>query len=255
MPRLVPSEVVRIIDELFSYAGKPDRPNVRLNIDVNGRVTAIISFIDRLPSELLALPPKAFADFLTNLEILRVKNATAMAKGSGYQYSGEPVWHLRRHLADCPDESAAESGKEFRFIDEELRNDLSIDLAEAYGSLHAGRFKAATVLAGAVIEALLVWRLSKLTKDERKLAIAKLKLSPSQKPQGEPQKWLFWQLIEVAAAVPVIDGKTATQIRLAKDFRNLIHPGASIRRGERCGKGTALGTLAGVELVVNALTH
>jgi hypothetical protein len=57
-------------------------------------------------------------------------------------------------------------------------------------------------------------------------------------------------LIEVAAVAPVITKKTAEQIRLAKDFRNLIHPGVTSRTGERCGKDTALGALSGVERVI-----
>jgi hypothetical protein len=162
-PRLVPSEIVAVIDELFPYAAS-GKATEKLGIDVNGRVSALISLVDRLPAELVALPPKAFADYITQLEILRVKNATAMTHGSGYRYSAQPVCALRKHLAACPDEAVIAAALEFLFVDPpELRDDLQIDLAESYDSLHAGRFKAATVLAGAVIEALLVWRLSNLT--------------------------------------------------------------------------------------------
>src|SRR5262249_16599593 len=154
------------------------------------------------------------------------KNAAAMARGSGYHYSAQPVCELRKHLVTCPDESAVEAGHELAFVSSpQLREDLRVDLADAYTSLYAGRFKAATVIAGSVIEALVVWRLSKLTPKKRATAISKAIADPKKHPKGSPEDWWFWQLIEVATAVPVISDKTAKQIRLAKDFRNLIHPG------------------------------
>ena len=57
-------------------------------------------------------------------------------------------------------------------------------------------------------------------------------------------------VIEVAALAQLVKHKTAAQIRLAKEFRNLIPPGRTLRTGERCGKDTALGALAGVESVI-----
>ncbi len=74
--------------------------------------------MDRLQPELVTLPPDAFADYITNLEIIRIKNDTATARGQGYQYSGEPVWHLRRHLSMCADESPAGAGHDLLFVDE-----------------------------------------------------------------------------------------------------------------------------------------
>jgi hypothetical protein len=220
-------------------------------------VSALISLIDRLPPDLVTLPPDAFADFITQLEILRVKHETATARGGDYRYSAEPVWHLRRYLEMCVDESPAGAGHDLLFVDEpRLREDLGIDLAEAYSSLHAGRWKAATVLGGSIIEALLVWRLSKLSSEERAAAIAKVAAVSDTKPKGgPPEDWWLWQLIEVAAVAPVIDKTTAAQIRLAKEFRNLIHPGRSLRTGERAGKDTALGALAGVERVIRDVSR
>jgi len=46
----------------------------------------------------------------------------------------------------------------------------------------------------------------------------------------------------------------AGQARLAKDFRNLIHPGKSVRLGQECNKGTALAAAAAIEFVTADLT-
>jgi hypothetical protein len=46
-----------------------------------------------------------------------------------------------------------------------------------------------------------------------------------------------------------------TQADLARDFRNLIHPGRAQRTGADCDRGTALTALAAIELVVRDLSH
>lgn len=42
--------------------------------------------------------------------------------------------------------------------------------------------------------------------------------------------------------------------RLAKDFRNLIHPGAAQRLAQNCDRATALSAVAAVEHVVRDIT-
>jgi hypothetical protein len=255
MPRPVPSEIVRTIDKLFPWAQPLDPPTDRLSIEEIGRISAIVSLIDRLPEERLVLPPDAYTDFITHLENLRVKRDVALARGSGYTFSGKPVWALRHLLFRCPDEGVTAATHELRFVKPtELRDDLRIDLSEAYQSLNEGRWKAATVLAGSVIEALLVWRLSKLSVSVRQKAVSALTLTGGQKsPSGPVEEWSFWALIEVAAIGGLIKPDTAIQLRLTKKFRNLIHPGLVIRKQSKCGKDTALAALAGVECVARDL--
>ena len=60
--------------------------------------------------------------------------------------------------------------------------------------------------------------------------------------------------IEVAAELNLIGTETAMQCRLAKDYRNLIHPGRAQRLGQACNRGTALSAVAAVEHVVNDLS-
>jgi hypothetical protein len=180
--------------------------------------------------------------------VLRAKANVAAERGPNFQFSGEPVWSLRHALAGCPDEAALARANDLQFIGHgELRDALRIDITEAYGSLDDGRWKAATVLAGSVLEALLVWRLSKYSSPERTAAVAASIPNARQCPRSNnPKDWLLWQLIDVAAHLEAISTSTAIQARLAKDYRNLIHPG----RGERCAIHTALGALSGMESVV-----
>ena len=65
--------------------------------------------------------------------------------------------------------------------------------------------------------------------------------------------WHLHEYVEVAAHLGIIKPDTATLVRLAKDFRNLIHPGRAARLGQKCDRATALGALAAVEAVVRDL--
>ena len=60
--------------------------------------------------------------------------------------------------------------------------------------------------------------------------------------------------VEVATHLAIIKPDTATEARLAKDFRNLIHPGRAQRLAQKCDRGTALSSVAALELVVRDLS-
>jgi hypothetical protein len=122
-----------------------------------------------------------------------------------------------------------------------------------------GDWKAATVLAGSVVEALLLWKLSTVDRAEIATAEATLFTSGTLRRKGEPlDKWDLHAFIEVAArcptAKPSVTEETATQVRLAKDFRNLIHPGRGIRLGHKCDRGTAFAATAALEMVVRDIS-
>jgi hypothetical protein len=64
---------------------------------------------------------------------------------------------IRRALAACPDESPAPETRELAFIeDTELRDGLRLDISAINRALSNSEWKAATVLAGSVVEALLL---------------------------------------------------------------------------------------------------
>jgi hypothetical protein len=60
-----------------------------------------------------------------------------------------------------------------------------------------------------------------------------------QKPSSNPERWNLIELIEVALQLGLINSEAATQARLGKDFRNLIHPGRALRLGQVYDRATA----------------
>jgi hypothetical protein len=149
-------------------------------------------------------------------------------------------------LAKCPDQSPSPATADLSFIaDVALRNNIRTDLSTANSALHNAEWKASTVLAGAVIEALLLWGIqNNLT------ALAAL----NPRPAAAPENWGLADLIDVAHRLTLIETNTKSQALLAKNFRNLIHPGRSQRMQEICDRGTALTALAAAELVIRDLT-
>jgi hypothetical protein len=73
-------------------------------------------------------------------------------------------------------------------------------------------------------------------------------------PKGAPEEWGLADYISVATSLNLIKPTTCQQTTLAKNFRNLIHPGRSRRLDEVCDRATALTALAAVEHIVRDLS-
>jgi hypothetical protein len=150
---------------------------------------------------------------------------------------------VRDALTKCPDENPSPATAKLAFItDGALRDSIRNDISTATSSLHNGEWKAATVLAGAAAEALLLWKIQSDPKQAYK-ALTK-------KPSGQPDDWVLGRFIDVAEQLGFIKAATAVQARLAKDFRNFIHPGKTQRTGQACTLGTAYTALAAVDHIV-----
>lgn len=105
----------------------------------------------------------------------------------------------------------------FDFItDEEFRSSLEVDYQEMCGCLNAGAWKATHVLAGSVIEAVLVDYLIAENHVDRSLA---LKLD-------------FSKALSHCLEKKIITSKTNDLCSVVREFRNLIHPGRIIRLNE-----------------------
>lgn len=152
-----------------------------------------------------------------------------------------------------PDEQIPATTVGLSFItDPELRDSIRADIAFADRALSGGEWKAVTVLAGAVAEALLLWAIN--TKDSEEISRARERVDDP-KPKANPDHWGLEGYIKVGRELRLIEDNTARQGALAKDFRNLIHPGRSARLNEVCGRGTAHAALAAVDFVVRDLSR
>lgn len=267
MPRVVPSQVVELIDQLFPSVATEDKghfSSMGLDIKIASRLRAIVELFEQIPSELIVLDWSEYSALVVGITMMRTAAARWQEHGGPtplLPVSGmgdvSPMALVRRALSKCPDEFPSPGTVEMNFIqDQELRENLRKDISATNAALSNGEWKAATVLAGSIVEALLLWGLQQRPKD---VSAAVTELLANQTIKRNPgttlQEWTLPSYIEVAAHLNVISSNTAAQARLAKDFRNLIHPGRAERLGQTCNRGTALSAVAAVEHVIQDLAR
>jgi len=267
MPRVVPSDVVKAAQRTFpEMAAKPDAFPY-LDAQSVPTAAALARLVESIPNELLVLPPDKFSNLLAGTAALgaigvafqstRAPDALQL-RVRGFEQN--PIWLIRDALASCPDEAPAPGTTELAFIAyADLRESIRLDMSTAHSDLAEGEWKGATVLAGSATEALLLWALQEEEKQKAGTlgaVVAALVGSKvlTKNPGGDPEAWGLHEYVEVARHLDLIEDDTAKLIRLAKDFRNLIHPGRAARLGQKCDRATALGALAAVEAVARDLT-
>lgn len=170
-----------------------------------------------------------------------------------------PLTIIRKNLNICPDQCIDEKTDKLKFInDSKFREILLLDLSTANQSLLNSEWKAATIMAGSVIEALLLWKLKdNYSLDDKALQTAintlKKKKIFHNIPPTDLNKWSFHQMVEIVGELNLIKPDTVSECRIAKNYRNLIHAGRAERLSQDCDRGTALSTIAAVEHVIRDL--
>jgi hypothetical protein len=252
MAHVVPSQVCELIRTLFPDVEREQAVPGQRGLYNASRVRAVLDQLDKIPDELIRLPAKEAALFQANVSALR--SALADRNQSADQLSVSqispsgfrPLTEILKTLANCPDEAPAPATRGLEFIsDAALRDVLRADMSTASSALTNHEYKASTVLAGSVVEAMLLWALQ--THGEVSVRAA------SSVPNEPLNKWSLDPMIKAGHACGLIGDDTRKQAELAQNFRNLIHPGRQARLSEKCDRGTALAALAAIERVSSDL--
>jgi hypothetical protein len=140
-----------------------------------------------------------------------------------------------------------------------LRDNIRRDLGATERALSNAEWKAATVLAGATIEALLHWRLQQPTPGLAAVHAAAAKLTNSEKFRKKPHKdidnWTLHHFIEVAADLGLLkSADTYKSACLAQNFRNLIHPGRAEPLAQVCNRASTYSAVGALHHVIGALS-
>jgi hypothetical protein len=255
MPQVMPSEVVNTIDLLFpnySTAG----PSAPLGAGQSTQLRALVDLVKAIPDELLDMSSADYADLRVCLSaITELVDSWQARRGQGNtptHRNDNLIAVIRSVLAKCPDEHRPKAHAELKFIpDAELRDSVRLDIGAAERALQNSEWKAATVLAGAAIEALLHWRLSQIPKPTVEAA------ARAPKRGGKTldlDHWVLNDMILVAEDLAILSNSAATAALLTKDYRNLIHPGRAARLSQQCTRATAFSALGGMHATIEALS-
>jgi hypothetical protein len=134
-----------------------------------------------------------------------------------------------------------EQMRAFDFVsDEKFRATLTSDYRELLTSIEGGAWKAVHVLAGSIIEAILVDYLVATDYQKRK--------------RKDPLKIELADAIEACRAEGVLSQKAADLSSVIRSYRNLIHPGRVIRLGEKIDSNTSMIAKALVDVVVDEVS-
>jgi hypothetical protein len=263
MTRIVPGQVVETIDRLFTGQSK-GAGTAALTDERIFHLQGIVVLLRQLPNELLPIDATDFADLTVAsaaIDLVISRWCRGERPVSITHISDEDVIHtIRRVLTKCADEAPPAGTADLLFVaDKQARDSLRQDIGAANSALQNAEWKAATVLGGAAIEALLHWKLSAPQTAVDDVTVAKKKAVSSRRLQNSPRpdldRWDLIDFIAVARELGVIEEKTFKQADTARDYRNFIHPGYAARQKQGCDRATALAVLSGLEHVIRDLSR
>jgi hypothetical protein len=255
MPKVVPTQIVTFIDGDFPFATEGRDYNV--DMQFRDRVSALLRLVDELPDDLITFDGENYNRFVRAVETMRSTIGLWQSLGAStadfhHRRLGASITELRRLLMNLDDERTPATTAGLPFIEDyELRESIRADIAAADAAFIGQEWKAATVLGGAVVEALLLWAIGQRN-SEIFGALKKLKTTKRLSPKigSDPQGWSLETYKVVAEELGIISGNAVLLITLAQGFRNLIHPGKAIRTGERCTRSTAHSALAAMARLI-----
>jgi hypothetical protein len=224
------------------FGQRPEIYSVQIGYQHRGEVNTLLALLDAVPPALIDLPANEFLEF----NRCRASLVTALASwGPGDRNPArdvggkDPVERIRRLMQKCHDELPP-AEPELPFIaDAAERLDIEERVRAAWKGFNAREWMGATVFAGSALEAVLLWALRQTALQER--------------PKRPLEEMHLHDLVAVAVTNNVISAEARQQSDLARDARNLVHPGKAIRSGESCTKATALSALAGLYRVIDEL--
>lgn len=247
----LPSHIVEAINSEF--------PSISDNTSLNSprpvaALGGILSAIRAIPQDLIPVASRTV--FLTTVGALESAIASCSPDIRRGRLTGRYVRDVLQLLESLPDEAVLADDTTLAFIDDsEYRLLLSGDVAAAHQALRNGEWKAATVLAGSVVEGLCLWAIRKAG-EEKAFAEAERLHSGGVVKSKQRKHLLEWQageLIAVAASPRLIKEDARAVAVNAKDYRNLIHPGRELRSQQRCTSGTAHVAVGGMQRVIEDL--
>jgi len=162
MQSYVPSQVVVYIDKRLPAARDRPAELAVVGPDYAGMLGQVVFMIDRVPRHLLLFGADADAEFgeavhaiRSVLRVWEAGNHSVAVRPLVAANGLHPLVAIRRRLSELRDEAPGEAAKDLEFVrDLPLRTVLATDLSSMESLLDAGTWKAATVMAGSVTEAL-----------------------------------------------------------------------------------------------------
>jgi hypothetical protein len=222
MADTVPSVVVGFIDRSFKRAKtqqEDDQAAYSLDREHHAALlAALLEMVDRVPDGLLRLDIDRAGELFAATGAIRRQFDLWLTGEKQLQDCGfghyNPATLIRRALAGCPDQAVPSTTADLKFVaDGALRDSLRHDLAAAEAAFTNGEWKAATVLAGSVIEALLLDAIEQRDPVDLERAVKSVaeRLGHGRSLDTNPERWDLHQYIEIASELKILAEPATTQ--------------------------------------------
>jgi hypothetical protein len=262
MPNVMPSQVVLVIAKFFPHVTKATPGDGLIQSSHLDQLKGIVNLVREIPSELVTVPTDQYAELTLAMSIIEENNRLRVTRDMSF---GVPALKgvdvatvLYRVLTECKDEFPPKATNELLFVtDPQLRQNIRQDVGAVTLAISHAEWKAANILAGAAMEALLHWKLGSGTPSDKGIQAAvdsaMERRTLKTRPASDLDNWSLHHFVEVCGETKVLKPKTVEAARLCNSYRNLIHPGRAQRLGEVCTRGTAYVAVGALSNVVDDL--
>ena len=165
MPRTVPSQVVSYLTQIFNRRAPLAAAVVLQKI---GAVAGFLELYDQLPAELIRLSADDYAILISEIGTIRFR-IDQYRRGAAWGHlepvgpALDKVWEIIEKLQD----EVPSTAHDLSFIaDPELREMIGLDVAAISTDRQSGEWKGATILAGSCCEALLLFALTRMRREQ-----------------------------------------------------------------------------------------
>jgi hypothetical protein len=226
------------------------------------QLLGIPNLLNDVPGELITLTTTDYAELVLAKSTIQETLPHWRARGNVGDMANvkrfDAVTVIRRALARCPDEFPPSATTELLFISDPVRcGRISVAIwARLRGPSTMQNGKPQPCWPEP-FEALLHWRLQEPSPGATAVQAAVPHLVSNGKinrPHSSIDRWELHQFIGVAEHFNLLKPDTCSAVRLAQNFRNLIHPGRAARLAQTCDRGTAYSAVGALDHVIRDLT-
>lgn len=257
MASITPSDIVDFIDNSFPNATKSQKlGNIpEYSITNANIISGLVRLLDQLDPALIPAG-KDFVAMVSARAAMADTVQTWVSRGGSTTlhnlkaYGKDPILIVREVLERCPDLSIPEEIAGLEFIeDSEMRQNLRFDLSIVERLMYAEHWKPAMVMGGSISEALLLDALLKCDPHSLKASAAKQQI----KTKEDPKEWYLPQLANVAFDLKIISEDCLKLVKIAQNYRNLIHPGKELRLRQKVTRSAALLCQSALQKIIEEL--
>jgi hypothetical protein len=258
MPRAFPSQITAYLAASFETPGDLNQALIH---SYPGAAMGFLELYDQLPNELIRLSADHHAELIKAIATIRYGlDKFRHPNSPDALVPVAPALKIAWPIIAALQDQVPATTHDFSFIgDAVLQEMVGLDMAAISTALQSGEWKGATIIADSCCEALLLYGLQVIetkASGTLKTAVAAIRWPSKRAPNDSDltdRSWDLFSYAEVAGHVQIISSSVKSELDLARNYRNLIHPAKTVREQFKCDRGTAFIGVGALEHLISDL--